>query len=560
MAKEFSVGADVFALARRLLMSLPGMIVHEAQQSPPVNSLAISGDADEAAPASAFAQLLNLFLPPPPTANMPQRAAGDLTASPEPAMLPAAPQLPAIDPANLDVAQTNQLDEKSLSVSDLPELPTSAPSGLTTAEPFATTQTLALPVIETSQNALNPAPSPATESGQSPNAGDTPPVTMARRPRRNEEPPANDLAETGLAGTPQITFTQSPIGVSPPAMFEASAYSELVIDAPQSAAPLSESSGRHANATSAAMENQSMERLNQAGNDLLSQHPADLPTAATQSPAAPDDPNGFTAVQILTEDHTSMAANDLSSSDATKTPKQSDGIRRLPFTERPLEIELDPIPVTPGAVDAVSQMRDSDKNQDGVVAVSRGGAPSGSKDGWEHESHRSDPPLNPPILVSGTLARGDEIRKAEESAIPWRPVVERVAREIVDHLRVGKQAALLQLDPPELGKIKIDLRIEDGKLHASIVAAGQESQGLIESHLPELRQALLAGQIDVGELRVSQGEWHGNGALAQDFHQSPQGRQEAPRGFASSGLGDEAMAEHPAQPLRSADGRVSMWA
>jgi flagellar hook-length control protein FliK len=139
-------------------------------------------------------------------------------------------------------------------------------------------------------------------------------------------------------------------------------------------------------------------------------------------------------------------------------------------------------------------------------------------------------------------------------------MVERLARDIGEHFRIGEHHAVLQLEPPELGKVKIELRIEDGQLHVRIAAEGQESQGLIERHLPELHQALRAGQIDAGAVRVTQGEWKGAGDLAQSFSQSPQGRQESPRGLASTPSGDESMTEHLAQPAPSVDGRVSMWA
>ena len=128
-------------------------------------------------------------------------------------------------------------------------------------------------------------------------------------------------------------------------------------------------------------------------------------------------------------------------------------------------------------------------------------------------------------------------------------MVERLARDIGEHFRVGEQQAVLRLEPPELGKVKIDLRIEGGQLHVRIAAEGQESQALIEHHLPELHQALCAGQIDVGAVRVSQGEWNPGGGLAQNFNQSPQGRQESPRDVVSFGVADEAITESSAQPV-----------
>ena len=165
------------------------------------------------------------------------------------------------------------------------------------------------------------------------------------------------------------------------------------------------------------------------------------------------------------------------------------------------------------------------------------------------------------MVVGAAPARVHHSDRGETAAPAWRPMVERLARDIGEHFRVGEQQAVLRLEPPELGKVKIDLRIEGGQLHVRIAAEGQESQALIEHHLPELHQALRAGQIDVGAVRVSQGEWNPGGALAQNFNQSPQGRQESPRDVVSFGVADEAITESSAQPSPpSADGRVSMWA
>ncbi len=53
-------------------------------------------------------------------------------------MLPSAAPAPASDPAHLIGAEVIRLDEKSLSIRDLPELPTSELSGFTVAESAAT--------------------------------------------------------------------------------------------------------------------------------------------------------------------------------------------------------------------------------------------------------------------------------------------------------------------------------------------------------------------------------------------------------------------------------------
>jgi flagellar hook-length control protein FliK len=148
------------------------------------------------------------------------------------------------------------------------------------------------------------------------------------------------------------------------------------------------------------------------------------------------------------------------------------------------------------------------------------------------------------------------------SHAPLQPTVESVVNEIVSHLHIGRKEAVIRLDPPELGKIKIELRMEDGKLHAQIVADGIESRALIESHLPELRQALIARQIDVADMRVNPNSFGGAaGQLAHSFNQSTQGGQQGSWGTGNHGLRpNEHIEARSPDPVLLERGIVSRWA
>lgn len=558
-------------------MSRPGMTVQDTQPASLLPLLSLSDYSEAAAPAGAFAQLLNMFLAPPLAAPIAPLAPEDSAASAEFSNLPATAPEPANDPAHLVGAEVIRLDEKNLIICDLPELPTSELSGFTSAESAAITPPLAGPVIETNQNTALVARSQAAGDTQSADAVDAAPVTMARGPRRDEEPPANDLAETRLAGTPPMTSTQLPIGIALPAMFEASGQNELSNDMRQSASPLSKSTGLDGSAvprsptvemptalareTATAVERPRLELLNQATDDLTTKQQVALPIATTKAPARSDDRDRLKAQSSRNENQASMTLSDSFLANATTALKQSDGMRGLPFTERLLEIDPEPNPSTSGAADVIAVKQTVEKCQGGMAAASPGDEHSAAKDGWQGQPRDGDAPANPSMVAGVAPARIHQSDRGETSAPAWSRMVERLARDIGEHFRVGEQQAVLQLEPPELGKVKIELRIGDGQLHVRIAAEGQESQALIERHLPELHQALRAGQIDAGAVRVTQGEWNGGGDLAQSFSQSPQGRQESPRGFASTAAGDEAMTEHLAQPSPpSADGRISMWA
>ncbi|HXG51837.1 MAG TPA: flagellar hook-length control protein FliK [candidate division Zixibacteria bacterium] len=117
------------------------------------------------------------------------------------------------------------------------------------------------------------------------------------------------------------------------------------------------------------------------------------------------------------------------------------------------------------------------------------------------------PPSAPEERLSDVPLRGT--RKAAIGAL---------AGAIADSIRVGKQDAVIQLEPPELGRMRVDLRVDGDKLRARIVAEGPEAKALVENHLGELRDALQAKAIDLIEIRIEQGAWRESGAgWAQGF-------------------------------------------
>ena len=145
----------------------------------------------------------------------------------------------------------------------------------------------------------------------------------------------------------------------------------------------------------------------------------------------------------------------------------------------------------------------------------------------------------------------------------WRSTVNRVADELASHVRLNKREAVIQLDPPELGKIKIEMRLEGDKLEARIVAEVHESRVLIESHLQELRQALRLQHLDLADVRVSQDGWSGgSGDPMQGFgHQRPDGEPQWARNAESAAGAASATSERSeGGDSRREKGRVSMWA
>jgi len=178
-----------------------------------------------------------------------------------------------------------------------------------------------------------------------------------------------------------------------------------------------------------------------------------------------------------------------------------------------------------------------------------------------------NPPAKDAGLPSGftlepTVAGRETQSRIEAEPAAWRPTLERLADDIASQVRIGARDATIQLDPPELGKIKIDLRMDGDKLLAHITTDSPEAQSLLRNHLPELHQALQSQQVNLAEVRV----WNGSGSgaagdFAQNFHQAPGQRQ--PGGWpGGSSQGERGAANEPPRMQRflNGSGRVSVWA
>src|SRR5258706_252166 len=205
-----------------------------------------------------------------------------------------------------------------------------------------------------------------------------------------------------------------------------------------------------------------------------------------------------------------------------------------------------------------------------MLVEHEGIAPVGDKNNQNSNSNTGrqseafERPIAATFHVSSTSVPSENSKDGWISTVPWQPVVERVAGEIAGHLRIGKQEAVIQLDPPELGKIRIDLRIDGDKIEARISAVETSARTLLENHLPELRHALEVGQVRSADVNIDSRSW--SGASGSDGSQGSQeafqrGGQQGNR--QSGGLpGTLNDAVTPARSDRPGDGqnRISMWA
>jgi flagellar hook-length control protein FliK len=166
-----------------------------------------------------------------------------------------------------------------------------------------------------------------------------------------------------------------------------------------------------------------------------------------------------------------------------------------------------------------------------------------------------------PFQLTHTVDKVPVTSERESQHLDWRPIIDRVAGEISGRIHIGKQQAVLQLDPPDLGRVRIDIQMEGDKLAARIRTETQESRTLIEAHLPELRQALVENQVELVDVRIDSGGWSGSRSDSQQAQQESGDRRQTAHAF-SDLKADHAEKRESARlaPLALEPGRVSMWA
>jgi flagellar hook-length control protein FliK len=142
------------------------------------------------------------------------------------------------------------------------------------------------------------------------------------------------------------------------------------------------------------------------------------------------------------------------------------------------------------------------------------------------------------------------------------PVLEQVAGGIATNVRENRHEAVLTLNPPELGRVKISMSLDGGKLEVHIIAEAHESRTLLQNHIPELKQALQTHQVDLAEVRFDSTNWNGTmGDLNHGFEHAPGHWQQSGSAAGDSGQMTSERSEPDLNSESAAGtGRVSMWA
>lgn len=98
-----------------------------------------------------------------------------------------------------------------------------------------------------------------------------------------------------------------------------------------------------------------------------------------------------------------------------------------------------------------------------------------------------------------------------------------MSQQVLSFLRTdekGLQLATLRLDPPELGPLKVSIKISDGVATASFVSANAAVRDAVQQALPQLAQNMNQSGLELGQADVSDHDRPDAGGLADG-----QGRQ-----------------------------------
>jgi flagellar hook-length control protein FliK len=158
-----------------------------------------------------------------------------------------------------------------------------------------------------------------------------------------------------------------------------------------------------------------------------------------------------------------------------------------------------------------------------LAAPSQAGGKAGpepnvpDKEGQGHPTglpHFAAPPAIQPA--------GSELRGAEQVAEP-AALGERVAERLLASPRPGTSRLQVQLDPPSLGRVDVDLTLDaDESVRASLRTDLPTAAGALHAALPEIRSALESHGFRVASLGVSgsgsdvAGQTAGHGAQQQE--------------------------------------------
>ncbi len=145
---------------------------------------------------------------------------------------------------------------------------------------------------------------------------------------------------------------------------------------------------------------------------------------------------------------------------------------------------------------------------------------------------------------------GAETRFIQPSGTTGENVAAQLADGISQAVKLNRNRAVLHLNPPELGSVKVNISVDHANhIQASFVADHPETKHILEANLQHLRDNLAQNGFSLGQVNVDIG---GNNFAG--FGQDPQGHHLTPFGDPAMWLNNNA--ENSADTAASASGHV----
>lgn len=213
-------------------------------------------------------------------------------------------------------------------------------------------------------------------------------------------------------------------------------------------------------------------------------------------------------------------------------PSEAARLEAISLMEQPLDLPEGLLPVD-RTLDALLG------ESEGLAAMTSGGSTSSGQGGGE--GARPDPNAagqagQPRSLPQQIMQRFGEL----------------LSQRLLQQVSQGNWRVELDLEPGDLGSIRIELELRKGEIEASIKATQASTRDLLQESLPRLKEALERNGMDVASLSVSQQDRRQSGG------QSPSGRQSSGGQGSAAEQSSESASGVGKTPVRD-DGRLDVW-
>lgn len=110
----------------------------------------------------------------------------------------------------------------------------------------------------------------------------------------------------------------------------------------------------------------------------------------------------------------------------------------------------------------------------------------------------------------GVQEAGQALFQAKQAAapspqqpLPENNVLNQVFVRLAAGMQQGSRNMIINMHPPELGRVKVNLVSDNGRLSAVLHTENQQVQGILDRNLPQLRQSLQEQGLDIADLGVN---------------------------------------------------------